>query len=155
MRRIVLLLAAVVLLLSGCTDYRQIRIDGVTPGSFRFNGTSSATVELKVQVDNPTAHTVSVESVDAVLLREGREFVRFSLEDKVSAAPSTESTVSLPVRASVLDPVGIISAGLDFKSWRLEDFVVDGSVVLSLDGKMKKTVRLRKVPLKDIVNALK
>ena len=155
MRRIVLLLAAVVLLLSGCTDYRQIRIDGVTPGSFRFNGTSSATVELKVQVDNPTARTVSVESVDAVLLREGREFVRFSLEDKVLAAPRTESTVSLPVRASVLDPVGIISAGLDFKSWRLEDFVVDGSVVLSLDGKMKKTVRLRKVPLKDIVNALK
>ena len=155
MRRIVLLLAAVVLLLSGCTDYRQIRIDGVTPGSFRFNGTSSATVELKVQVDNPTARTVSVESVDAVLLREGREFVRFSLEDKVSAAPRTKSTVSLPVRASVLDPVGIISAGLDFKSWRLEDFVVDGSVVLSLDGKMKKTVRLRKVPLKDIVNALK
>ena len=67
----------------------------------------------------------------------------------------TQSTVSLPVRASVLDPVGIISAGLDFRSWRLEDFVVDGSIVLSLDGKMKKTVRLREVPLKDIVNALK
>ena len=155
MRRIVLLLAAAVLLLSGCTDYRQIRIDGVTPGSFRFNGTSSATIELKVQVDNPTARTISVESVDAVLLREGKEFVRFTLQEAVHAAPGTESDVLLPVNASVLDPVAIITAGLNFSSWNLDDYIVNGRMTMSADGKMRKTVKLREVPLKDIVNSIK
>lgn len=154
MKRIVLLLAAVGLLLSGCTDYRQIRIEGVSLDSFRFNGTSSASITLNVQVNNPTDRTVAVESVDAVIMREGKEFVRISLEEKVQAAPEKVSGVLLPVRASVMDPVAIITSGLDFRSWHMEDYVVDGRIVLSADGKMKKTVKLRNVSLKEIVNSI-
>lgn len=154
MRRILLLLASVIILFTGCTDYSQIKIDGVSMDKVRFNGTASASIVLKVQVDNPTSRTVAVESVDAVLLREGREFARFSLDDRAVALPG-RSEASLPVRASVVDPVGIITAGLNFKSWDMDNFTVDGRLVLSLDGKMKKKVKLRNVPLKDIVNSIK
>lgn len=155
MRRIMLILSAAVMLLTGCTDYRQVRVEEVSLDSFRFKGTSSAVITLEVKVDNPTARTISVESVDAVLLREGKEFVRFTLQEAVHAAPGTESDVLLPVNASVLDPVAIITAGLNFSSWNLEDYVIDGRMTMCADGKMRKTVRLREVPLKDIVNSIK
>ena len=154
MRRFVLLLAAAALL-TGCAGYNEIRVEEAGLRSFRFNGTSSATIEINAVVNNPTRYTIAVETVDAVLFRTGKDFVRFSLEDVPSAAPGSVSTVVIPVRASVLDPVGIITAGLDFRSWGIEDFTVSGKVVFSADGRMKKTVRLRKVPLKDIVEKVK
>ena len=154
MRRFVLLLAAAVLL-AGCAGYNEIRVEEAGLRSFRFNGTSSATIEINAVVNNPTRYSIAVETVDAVLFRTGKDFVRFSLEDVPSAAPGSVSTVVIPVRASVLDPVGIITAGLDFRSWRIDDFTVSGKVVFSADGRMKKTVRLRKVPLKDIAEKVK
>lgn len=154
MRRIVLLLAAVVMI-SGCADYRQISVDGVALESFRFNGTSSATIVLVAQVDNPTMHTVSLEEVDAVLLKEGKEFVRFTLDGTPSARPETDGPVRIPVLASVLDPISIITAGLDLKSWNQDDLTVEGKMVLCSDGKFKKTIRFRNTPVKDIVNNIK
>lgn len=58
MRRIMLILSAAVMLLTGCTDYRQVRVEGVSLDSFRFKGTSSAVITLEVKVDNPTARTI-------------------------------------------------------------------------------------------------
>ena len=73
MRRIVLLLSTL-LLLTGCAEYRQISVDNVTVGSFRFNGTSSATIVLKALIDNPTGHTITLDTLDAVLFRDGKDF---------------------------------------------------------------------------------
>lgn len=153
MRRIVLILS-VILILAGCSDYRQISINDVTVGSFRFNGTSSATIVLVAKVDNPTGHAVSLEEIDAVVLREGKDFIGLSLEEKASAAPFSSSEISIPVRASVLDPVAIITAGLDFESWDLDNFVVDGKIVLASGGGMKKTLSLKKVPLKQLMEEM-
>lgn len=154
MRRIVLIFS-VILMLAGCSGYRQISVDDVTVGSFRFNGTSSATIVLVAKVGNPTRHAVYLEEIDAVVLREGKNFIGLSLEEKVSAAPFSSSEVRIPVRASVLDPVAIITAGLDFDSWDLDNFVVDGKIVLSSGGGMKKTLSLKKVPMKKIMEEMK
>ena len=150
-----MLLLAASLLLAGCAGYSEIRVEEVRLGSFRFNGTSSATIGLEATVDNPTRYTIALEEVDAVLLRGGKDFARFSLEGKPSVAPRSTSGVSIPVKASVLDPVGIITSGLDFGSWALDDFAVSGKAVFSADGGMKKTVRMKNVPLKEIVESIK
>ena len=154
MRRFVLLLAAA-LLVAGCAEYKQIKVDSVSIGSFRFNGTSSAVIELAADVDNPTRHTLYVESVDAVLLREGREFVLFSLQDTVSSGAGTRDVVMIPVKASVVDPISIITSGLDFSTWDMNLFTVEGKVVLKTDSGVKKTLRLRNVQLRELVNMFK
>ena len=154
MRRFVLLLAAA-LLVAGCAEYKQIKVDSVSDGSFRFNGTSSAVNELAADVDNPTRHTLYVESVDAVLLREGREFVLFSLQDTVSSGAGTRGVVMIPVKASVVDPISIITSGLDFSTWDMNLFTVEGKVVLKTDSGVKKTLRLRNVQLRELVNMFK
>lgn len=61
---------------------------------------------LIADVDNPTMHTISVEEVDAVLLREGKEFVRFTLEGTPSAGPGT--------RRSGEDSCAGVGTGPDF-----------------------------------------
>ena len=154
MRRIVLLLVAA-LMAAGCAEYRQISVDSVTLAGFRFNGTSSATIDLDADVCNPTAHVVSIDEVDAVLFREGKEFARFTLEDTPSAPADTCSKVRIPVRASVSDPISIISAGLNLSSWNLDDLVVDGRIVVKSDAGYKKTFRMKKTPVKDILRMIK
>ena len=105
--------------------------------------------------DNPTRHTLYVESVDAVLLREGREFVLFSLQDTVSSGAGTRGVVMIPVKASVVDPISIITSGLDFSTWDMNLFTVEGKVVLKTDSGVKKTLRLRNVQLRELVNMFK
>ena len=104
----------------------QISVENVALAGFRFNGTSSATIELEADVYNPTPHVIFLDEVDAVLFREGKEFARFALEDKPSVAADTNSKVRIPVRASVSDPISIISAGLNLSSWNLDDLVESG-----------------------------
>lgn len=153
MRRFVCLFIAAVLL-AGCTDYRRISIDNVAVDGFSFSSTSSATVKLKADVCNPTERSLSLESVDAVLLREGKEFVYFTLEGTPSVAQDTCSTVTVPVKAKVADPISILTAGLNFKSWNLEDYVVNGKLVFRY-GNMKKTVRIKKMPLEEFVKSFR
>ena len=98
---------------------------------------------------------IFLDEVDAVLFREGKEFARFALEDKPSAAADTGSKVRIPVRASVSDPISIISAGLNLSSWNLDDLVVDGRIVVKSDAGYKKTFRMKKTPVKDILRMIK
>lgn len=153
MRRFVYLFIAAVLL-AGCKEYRQISIDNVTVAGFNFQSTSSATVKIKAEVCNPTGRSLSLESVDAVLLREGKDFVYFTLEGTPSVAQDTCSTVIVPVKAKAADPISIITAGLNFSSWNLDDYIVNGKLVFRY-GSMKKTVRIKNIPLKELVNSFK
>ena len=150
-----MLLLMAALMAAGCAEYRQISVENVVLAGFRFNGTSSATIELEADVYNPTPHVIFLDEVDAVLFREGREFARFALEDTPSAAADTLSKVRIPVRASVMDPISIISAGLNFNSWNLDDLVVDGRIVLRSDAGYKKAFRMKKTPVKDILKMIK
>ena len=153
-----MLLLVSALLAAGCAEYRQVSVENVALAGFRFNGTSSATIELEADVYNPTPHVIFLDEVDAVLFREGKEFARFALEDKPSANsfPSLKRTaVRIPVRASVSDPISIISAGLNLSSWNLDDLVVDGRIVVKSDAGYKKTFRMKKTPVKDILRMIK
>ena len=150
-----MLLLVSALMAAGCAEYRQISVENVALAGFRFNGTSSATIELAADVYNPTPHVIFLDEVDAVLFREGKEFARFALEDKPSVAADTNSKVRIPVRASVMDPISIISAGLNFNSWNLDDLVVDGRIVLRSDAGYKKAFRMKKTPVKDILRMIK
>ena len=150
-----MLLLMAALMAAGCAEYRQISVENVALAGFRFNGTSSATIELEADVYNPTPHVIFLDEVDAVLFREGREFARFTLEDTPSAPADTLSKVRIPVRASVMDPISIISAGLNFNSWNLDNLVVDGRIVLRSDAGYKKTLRMKKTPVKDILKMIK
>lgn len=154
MNRFVFFLIAVVLF-AGCTDYRQIKVDNVRLERFEFKGTSSALITLKADVANPTGRTLSLETLEATLLRDGKEFAYFTLEDVPSAGPRSDSEILVPVKASVADPIAIIAAGLDMDSWDLDAFVVDGKLVIKSDGGVKKTVRLRKTPLRKLVESFK
>lgn len=153
MRKFVYFFIAVVLL-AGCTEYRQISMDNMAVAGFSLSSTSSAAIKFKVDICNPTDRSLSLESLDAVLLREGKDFVYFSLEGRPSVAMDTCCTVAVHVKATAADPISILTAGLDFSSWNLEDYVVDGKLVFRL-GNMKKTVRVKKVPLEEFIKSFR
>lgn len=154
MRRFVLLISAV-LVLGACSDYRKVSVGDVSIAEFRFNGTSSATVKVNAEVDNPTRHNFWVDNMDAVLIKEGRDFASFALEGKPEVGPDTVCVVGIPIRVSVLDPIAVITAGLNLESWNLDEFVVNGKITVRSDCGLKKTIRLNKVPLGALLNAIR
>lgn len=151
MRKIIPLLLAVFLLAAGCTDYRKISVEDVSVSSFRFKSTSTAEIVLDVLVDNPTRRTVSLETGDLVLYKEGKDFVLFELDGVPSAPPETRGVVKFLVRARVVDPLAAIAAGLNFRTWHKEDFTLNGKIMVKMEGAGKKTVRLKNIPLERVI----
>lgn len=149
MRRIVYAFFAVVLL-AGCSGYRQISIDNVAFSGLSFRSTSSAVIKLSADVCNPTDRPLSLESVDAVLLREGKDFVYFTLDGTPSVAQDTCSTVAFSLNAVAADPISILTAGLNFSSWDAGDYMVDGRLTVRY-GNMKKVFRVKKMPLEKFI----
>lgn len=140
---------------SGCTDYRKISVDNVSLSSFRFRNTTSAEIVVSAEVDNPTKREISMTMGDAVLVKEGKDFVYFDLEGAPSVSPETKETVELKVNARVLDPLAAVAAGLNFRTWRKEDYTVRGKIVIRLEGAGKKTIKLKDVPLEDLINHIR
>ncbi len=154
MKRILFVVMAAVLA-AGCSGYRQVRVDDLALGGFEFKGTSSAVIRIDAKVSNPSRHALSLESVDAVLVKEGKDFIAFSLDGCPSAAPCSDTTVVIPIRASVVDPIAIISSGLDFRSWDQDQFLIEGKAVVKADNGIKKTLRFRRMPLKEFLDLIK
>ena len=141
-------------MLAGCTDYRQIKVGGIGLAGFDFTGTSSAVLKVKAEVDNPTGKPLMLESVDAVLVKDGRDFAMFTLSEPVTSESYSDSVIVVPVKVSVVDPIAIIASGLDFSSWDLDELTVNGKMVFRYGKSVKKTLSLHKKPVRDLIEII-
>ncbi len=154
MKRIVFLFIIFTFLLTGCTQYKKIEIENVTLKSFKFKGTSSAQIVGLITVDNPTKYTIALDEMEAALLKEGKTFITFELVETSSVAPFSEAKVEVKIDAKVADPLAIITTGLDFNNWNKEDFTLNGKLTISSNGKSKKTVKMKNIPLEKVLGYL-
>ncbi len=155
MKRIILLFIIFTTLLTGCTQYKKLDIHTVYLKSFKFQGTSSASIIGVIKMDNPTKYSIELQDMEAELLKEGKVFATFDLVETSSIAPFTEDRVDVKVEAKVVDPLAIITTGLDFNKWTTEDFSINGKIVITSNGKSKKTIKLRNVPLDKVLSFIK
>ena len=157
MRRLFLLLLAA-LLLTACnretrnpeiTGYRFLQPDNVR---FGFDGVTADLV-LELDVKNPTASRISLESLDATLYPVG-DFTRFAdvtMQDQVSIEPRTDATVRVPLNLRILKPLALLSGGLN--GFDPADYCADVDLVVK-KGSFKRKIQQERIPLDQLGNLL-
>lgn len=154
MKKLLLILVALSCLLSGCANYRQISLEDVQLGKIKMAGMTKADIGLKLLVNNPTRATFTVEDISGMVYKEGVEFARISMFDPFQVAPGTPSATDAILRLEISDPVSALVMGLDFGSWKMEQFTVDAQVQVKGKG-LKKNFTFKDKPLKELVEDLK
>ena len=73
----------------------------------------------------------------------------------MTLAPDTDMTVIIPIEGKVVDPIGILSSGLDFKSWNKDNFSVEGTFTVKMGKCAKQRVRINNTPVRTILDYLR
>lgn len=155
MKRFSIILLFAVLLLSGCNQYKDVRIESVKVTSVNFKKTTSATVELDVLADNPTKRTLSLPVFEGMLMKEDKEFATFQLSNEPSLAPETEGHFAVKIDLSISDPISLLTVGLNILSWSVDDFKLNGKVTIQSSTGGRKSFKFKNMPLSKVIKTFR
>lgn len=153
MKRFVFLLISVIALTS-CNKFKDIEVDFVSLSSFRLHSTSQAELSFDVIVDNPTDNTIILNGINGMIRKSDRDFAAVSLKEPVSVPPMSREKRTVVVSFSLLDPMALLSIGLNIDSWDMSDFKVNGTLYLKTDSGLKHKFRFKNVTLERMLKIL-
>lgn len=136
---------AALLLLSGCSSYKDIRVDSCRIDSILPEGFKSVDAGMTFSVYNPAGEIRLSDIRGSVYFQDGKVGV-FEAAD-VTVPGKDLSDVRTNVRASLSGQNGgIIGIMSMFRNARPEDFTVDVSFTVKVKGGLKKKISLERVP---------
>lgn len=153
MKRFFFLLISVIALTS-CNKFKDIEVDFVSLSSFRLHSTSQAELSFDVIVDNPTDNTIILNGINGMIRKSDRDFAAVSLKETVSVPPMSREKRTVVVSFSLLDPMALLSIGLNIDSWDMSDFKVNGTLYLKTDSGLKHKFRFKNVTLERMLKIL-
>ena len=152
MKRTLPLAIIIALLTTACTNYKNIEVRSVKLNSFKLVSTSRASIELEYIIDNPTGAAIILSSGEGIITKKGLDFAQLEVQKPDTLPPRTVKNGKLVVNAVLLDPMSLLSMGLNISSWKAEDFHVNTKMVFRTTSGYKKTLRHKNIPLKDLIN---
>ena len=154
MRRYIALFVAIILVgCTSCTNYRQINIMSVEVKNFKLNTTSRATVTLKAYIDNPLSKEISLVYLGGKLYKDQAHFADIEFDD-LSIAPNSKGEVFVDVTIDLIDPLALLSSGLDISKWDKDTFRVDGKAMLKSEPGGKRSFKFKNVTFNQIIDRL-
>lgn len=154
MRKYLMLVATFVSLLCSCTNYKHIDVNDVKLEKFKLISTSKADLQLQVSVNNPSKTIFTITDIQGVLYRDDVPFANLSLLEEIVIPPQAVTDVHVKCRINLLDPLAVLVMGLDMSSWNEDEFTVDIKTTVK-GGGLKKSFRLKKVPLSKVIKRIK
>ena len=157
MKRI-LVLFCTALLLTACHNASQdpvikgYRIQQVGGLGLSANGVTADMV-LKLDVDNPSNASYTLEALHADVYRNGENgrFAEVTLPQSASIAPRSNQSVDIPLQVLLLRPLSLLADGEEMLD--LSQYVADLDLTVR-KGSLKKRIQKERVPLKDLQHLL-
>ena len=154
MRRYIALFVVIILVgCTSCTNYRQINIMSVEVKDFKLNTTSRATVTLKAYIDNPLSKEISLLYLGGKLYKDQAHFADIEFDD-LSIEPNSKGEVFVDVTIDLIDPLALLSSGLDISKWDKDTFRVDGKAMLKSEPGGKRSFKFKNVTFNQIIERL-
>jgi len=154
MKKFLTVVLIVILAANGCTNYRNVDIKSVQLSSFKFVSTSKANIELSYIISNPTTSTIILFSGNGIITRKGVDFAQLEIVRPDTLLPKSVKNGKIEINALLVDPLPLLSMGLNIEKWRVEDFKLSTKLVFKNARGGKKILRYKDVPLKNLINRL-
>jgi len=154
MKRLIIPILLSALLFQSCVNYKEIDIKQVKIQKFNLVNTSRANVTFDYLVDNPTNSTLIISSAEGFITKKGVNFAQMELmqPDTIPSKRMTSGEISLKI--DLLDPISLLSMGLNISSWKVQDFNFDAKITIKTSSGYKKVLKFRNVPLEHLTDRL-
>ncbi len=154
MNRILFLLLFCAVLLSGCSRLGDVELQEVNVKGFRLVNTTTINVELEYIMNNPSNRKLYLIDVDGLLKKGNVNFAKVTLIKADTIEAKRISVNNAVFQVDILDPLSLLSMGLNLSQWQTSDFVLDARAVVKASGTRKRAIRLKDVPLDNIQKVL-
>jgi len=154
MNRLLVSLLFVSLLFTSCTKLGQVQIKEVNVKSVKLINTSSAEVEVEFIVHNPTNKDLFLCNAEGVLKRGAVNFATVSLIRCDTVVANRISVNRLSLRLNMVDPLSLLSMGLNMSQWKFSDFKVDARAVIRPSKGTRRVIKIKDMPLEDLSKRL-
>lgn len=154
MKKMLWAVLGAVCLLSGCSWVHQVEIQQVSLQKLKMEVGRGVYVELAAEVNNPTARTIRLTSLEGRLAGKDNVLATVRLADTVAVDPHTRVTVPVPLEVSFSDPLLLLKMGLQLSEEDLAGFRADGKAVAEAgrNGRwIRRTFRIKDRPLEELL----
>lgn len=144
-----LVLAALLAALSGCSRVKDIKVTSFGVEEYSLRGFRSVDATLAVGIDNP-AFAFTVSDINGVVKYKGEDFATYKA-DTVSVQKKSSRVYDLPCSATLSDGLGVLDLISILRKGDIEGFTTDVSAKVRLKSGASKTLRLKNLDLKKLM----
>ncbi len=148
-----LLFLFILLLISSCHPYKKLNLSSIKLTSVELKSTSKVSFVLTAEVENENEKAISLEDFNGVLFHENNEFALVDLKEPVSVMAGEKASIDISLEAKLIDPLSLLSMGLNIETWDIDDFRVSSKATLRAEKGRKKTLRIKNMPLEKLINS--
>ena len=134
-----------VMLLTGCSGYKDIRVDSCRLESISPVGLKALDAGFSVSVDNPVKE-ILISDIDGTVYYDGGEFGHFEAPP-VTVPGKSVSDVRVDVRAALSKSLTLMQVMSMATAFDPSEFTVDISLTVKVKGGLKKKVELKGLPV--------
>ena len=139
--------AAVLMLLPGCSRYKDVRIGTCGIESISPAGLKSVDAVFSVEVDNPV-NGIVVSEIEGTVYFDGDDLGFFEAPE-VTVPGKATSEVRIGVRATLAGSMNFMQIMAMASTFRPEKLTMDISMRVKVKGGLKKKISLEGVPVGD------
>lgn len=146
----IMILAALTLCLSGCSKFKDIKVNSLDIESISPQGMRGLSVVIAAEVDNPAVF-ISLSEINGCVKHSGKIIGRLTMDPFSLNARSIE-TYHLKARLGIDEDVSLYDLMMLTDVRTLDECTVDFSVKGTLKGGLSKTIKRTDIPLKELLD---
>lgn len=154
MKKILLLIITILTILSGCSNYKEVEINDIKVDKIKLVSTSGAEISLGIEANNPTKASYTLTNFKAIVYRDGVKFADINLMGNSTLPKISDTIVPVNLYMHLLDPLSLLTLGLDIESWDIDEFKTDFRLTVK-KGALKKHIKRNNVPVSKIIKQIK
>jgi len=154
MKRLLFLTLFPIVLFASCTNFSEVDIKNIKLHEFNLVNTFRANVTFEYLIDNPTNSSFIITSADGFITKKGVNFAQLGLIKSDTIASRSVTSNLVAIKVDLLDPISLLSMGLNISSWRVQDFNLDARITVKTSSGYKKIFKFKNVPLEHLVDRL-
>lgn len=150
MRRLIILALAFMLVgLTGCNKFSQIKLNDATLEKVTPQGLRGVDVDIDIEVDNP-APRIKISDVEVVLMHSGKVLGKVTVDPFTLQGKSVEH-YDLKARMTLDQKVTVYDVLMLLDNEFMDKCTLDLTAKGTLRGGLSKTIRKKDVPLKKLM----
>lgn len=148
-RLTLLILAALTMCLSSCNKFKDIKVNSVDVENISPQGLRGLNVAIAAEIDNPTV-SLTLSEINGAVKHSGKIIGKLAMEP-FTLKPRSVEMYHLEAVALIEESVSLFDLMRLVDKTALEECTVDFSVKGTLKGGLSKTISVKDIPLKKLL----